>query len=89
MLTSGCTDLKPLQDQVNDLQTKVSSLESNSASMKSATESAAAEANKANQAAAAAQTAANQAATTAQASQSCCDATNEKIERMFRRSISK
>jgi hypothetical protein len=25
----------------------------------------------------------------AQASQSCCDATNEKIDRMFRRSISK
>ncbi len=36
-----------------------------------------------------AQSAANQALAAAQASQSCCDATNEKIDRMFRRSISK
>ncbi|MEY3136937.1 MAG: hypothetical protein RL580_669, partial [Pseudomonadota bacterium] len=36
-----------------------------------------------------AQSTANQALAAAQASQSCCDATNEKIDRMFKRSISK
>ena len=32
---------------------------------------------------------ANQAVAAAHASQSCCDATNEKIDRMFKRSVSK
>jgi hypothetical protein len=50
---------------------------------------AAADAQTASQAAAAAQTTANQAATAAQTSQACCDANSEKMERMFRRSVSK
>ena len=89
LLVAGCVDLKPLQQQVDDLKTQVSRNESNAAAMKSAVDSAAADAAKANQAAAAAQSSANQAVTASQASQSCCDATNEKIERMFRRSVSK
>ncbi|NCV87328.1 MAG: hypothetical protein EBW14_15995 [Oxalobacteraceae bacterium] len=54
---AGCTDLKPLQAQIDGLKTQVSSLQSQVAA--------------------------------AQASQSCCDATNEKLDRMFKRSISK
>jgi len=40
-------------------------------------------------AAAAAQSTANQALQAAQASQACCDATNEKMTRMFQKSVSK
>ena len=43
----------------------------------------------AGQAASGAQSTANQALAAAHASQSCCDATNEKIDRMFKRSVSK
>ena len=43
----------------------------------------------ASQTATAAQNTANQALSAAQASQQCCDATNEKIDRMFQKSMSK
>jgi hypothetical protein len=36
-----------------------------------------------------AQSAANQALAAAQSSQACCDSTNEKVDRMFKRSVSK
>jgi hypothetical protein len=86
---AGCTDLKPLQAQVDDLKSQVGRLQSELASAKSAADSANSTAQSANQAASGAQSTANQALAAAQASQSCCDATNEKIDRMFRRSISK
>lgn len=86
---AGCTDLKPLQAQVDDLKGQVSRLQSDLASAKSAADSANSTAQSANQAASGAQSTANQALAAAQASQSCCDATNEKIDRMFRRSVSK
>jgi outer membrane murein-binding lipoprotein Lpp len=86
---AGCTDLKPLQAQVDDLKGQVSRLQSDLASAKSASDSANSTAQSANQAASGAQSTANQALAAAQASQSCCDSTNEKIDRMFRRSISK
>jgi murein lipoprotein len=86
---AGCTDLKPMQAQVDDLKSQVGRLQSELASAKSAADSANSTAQSANQAASGAQSTANQALAAAQASQSCCDATNEKIDRMFRRSISK
>jgi outer membrane murein-binding lipoprotein Lpp len=86
---AGCTDLKPLQAQVDSLKSEVSSLQSQVAAAKSAADSANSAASSASQAASSAQSTANQALAAAQASQSCCDATNEKIDRMFRRSISK
>gem|GEM_PF-180434 len=86
---AGCTDLKPLQAQVDDLKGQVSRLQSDLASAKSASDSANSTAQSANQAASGAQSTANQALAAAQASQSCCDSTNEKIDRMFRRSVSK
>jgi hypothetical protein len=86
---AGCTDLKPLQAQVDDLKGQVSRLQSDLASAKTSAESANSTAQSANQAASGAQSTANQALAAAQASQSCCDSTNEKIDRMFRRSVSK
>ena len=89
LLAAGCESIKPLQAEVDTLKTKVSRLEADHATLKTASERAAADAQTASQAAAAAQTTANQAATAAQTSQACCDANSEKMERMFRRSISK
>jgi outer membrane murein-binding lipoprotein Lpp len=89
LLAAGCTDLKPMQAQIDDLKTQVSRVSADTAAMKSSMDSAGGDARNANQAAAAAQSTANQALAAAQASQSCCDATNEKMDRMFRRSVSK
>ena len=56
---------------------------------KQAADAAASAAAAARSAADSAQSTANQALQAAQASQACCDATNEKIDRMFQRSMSK
>jgi hypothetical protein len=95
VLAAGCTDLKPLQAQVDTLKTQVSSLQSELAAHvadKSDARAAAkadADAMAAGRAAAAAQSTANQALAAAQAAQAGVDATNEKIARMFKRSVSK
>jgi len=93
---AGCTDLKPLQAQVDDLKSQVGKLSSDLAANKagddSASKAAAAastQAAAASQAAAAAQNTANQALAAAKAAQTGVDATNEKIDRMFKRSVSK
>jgi hypothetical protein len=86
---AGCTDLKPLQAEVDALKGQVSKLQSDLSAAQSAASSANSAAQSASQAASGAQSTANQALAAAQASQSCCDATNEKIDRMFRRSVSK
>ena len=46
-------------------------------------------ANEARQAASSAQSTANQALSAANAAQACCDATNEKVDRMFESTVSK
>jgi hypothetical protein len=56
---------------------------------KQAADAAASAAAAARSAADSAQSTANQALQAAQASQACCDATNEKIDRMFQKSMSK
>jgi len=90
---AGCTDLKPLQAQVDDLKSQVGKLSSDAAANKAAADasskSAAAAAAAASQSAAAAQNTANQALAAAKAAQSGVDALNEKIDRMFKRSVSK
>ncbi len=90
---AGCTDLKPLQAQVDDLKSQVGKLSSDIAANKAAddasSKSAAAAAAAASQSAAAAQNTANQALAAAKAAQSGVDALNEKIDRMFKRSVSK
>ena len=59
------------------------------AAAKSSADAAAAAASSAGSAASSAQSTANQALQAAQASQSCCDATNEKIDRAFKKSMGK
>jgi len=93
---AGCTDLKPLQADIDSLKQQVSKLqtevEASKASADSAARSASAAqsaANQASQAASGAQSTANQALSAAQAAQSSVDATNEKIDRMFKKSVSK
>jgi hypothetical protein len=85
----GCTDLKPLQAEVADLKSQVGKLQSDVQAAKQSADQANSAAQSAGQAASGAQSTANQALAASQASQSCCDATNEKIDRMFRRSVSK
>ncbi|HYC08027.1 MAG TPA: alanine-zipper protein [Steroidobacteraceae bacterium] len=85
----GCTDLKPIQAQIDDLKSQVGKLSGDVSGAKSSADAANSAAQSASQAASGAQSTANQALAAAHASQSCCDATNEKIDRMFKRSVSK
>jgi hypothetical protein len=89
LLMSGCTDLKPLQAEVEALKSQVMRLQSETAAARQSADQAASAAQSASQAASGAQSAANQAISAAQSSQACCDSNNEKIERMFRRSVEK
>jgi hypothetical protein len=86
---AGCTDLKPMQAQIDDLKAQLAKAQSDVSGAKSAADAASSAASSAGQAASGAQSTANQALAAAHASQSCCDATNEKIDRMFKRSVSK
>ena len=85
---AGCTDLKPLQAQVDDLKSQVGRLTSDLAAHKADKTDANAAAAAAS-AAAAAQSTANQALAAAQAAQAGVNDVNEKIDRMFQRSVSK
>jgi outer membrane murein-binding lipoprotein Lpp len=85
---AGCTDLKPLQADIDSLKSQVGTLSSDVAALKadkSAANSAAAASAKAD----AAQSTANQALSAAQAAQAGVNDLNEKINRMFQRSVSK
>ena len=88
-LGAGCTDLKPLQAEVDSLKSQVSKLSSDFDGVKTSADGASRAAAAAQQAATSAQNTANQALQADQASQSCCDATNEKIDRAFKRSMGK
>jgi murein lipoprotein len=86
---AACTDLKPIQAQIDDLKSQSAKNAADIAAVKSTADTANSAAQSAGQAASGAQSTANQALAAAHASQSCCDATNEKIDRMFKRSVSK
>src|SRR5579862_1520655 len=86
---AACTDLKPLQAEVADLKAQLAKVQGDASAAKSSADQANSAAQSASQAASGAQSTANQAVAAAHASQSCCDATNEKIDRMFKRSVSK
>jgi murein lipoprotein len=86
---AGCTDLKPIQAQIDDLKAQLAKAQGDVSAAKSSADQANSAASSASQAASGAQSTANQALAAAHASQSCCDATNEKIDRMFKRSVSK
>ena len=86
---AGCQDLKPLQADIADLKSQVTKLQSDVTAAKGSADSANSAAQAANQAASGAQSTANQALAAAQAAQAADQATNEKIDRMFKRSVSK
>lgn len=86
---TGCTDLKPLQAQVDDLKQQVAHISSDQSSLNAAVDNAAHTASSALSAAQQAQNSADSAASAAQAAQQSCDATNDKIDRMFKKSLSK
>jgi len=82
VLATGCTGT---QNQIDALETKVGQLEQQVASANANS----ANASTALQAAEAAQATADEALVVAAEGVACCDATNEKIDRMFQRSQSK
>jgi len=86
---AGCTDLKPIQAQLDDLKASVGRLQTGEAGIKSALDGATRTAQAAQASAKQAQATADSAATAAQASQQCCTATNEKIDRMFKNRLVK
>jgi murein lipoprotein len=73
--TAGCAQTSDMQAAIDDLAVRVAVLESDVADVAVA--------------AAAAQDTADAAGRAAEQSQDCCDATNEKIDRMFQQSQSK
>ncbi len=87
LLATGCT--ADLTKQQQALSARVDQLARDVAAAKSAGDAASATASEAKQVASGAQSTANQALNAANQSQSCCDATNEKIDRMFKRSQAK
>jgi hypothetical protein len=82
VVATGCTNV---ENRIDERETKIGLLEQDVASAKSSAATAAA----AQRAADSAQAAADAALVAANQSQSCCDATNEKMDRMFQRSQSK
>lgn len=87
MMATGCASVS--KKDFDALSARVDQLARDSASAKSAADAASAAASEANQKASSAQSTANQALNAANQSQACCDATNEKIDRMFKRSQQK
>lgn len=90
---AGCQDLKPLQADVDTLKSQVAKLQTDTGAHASSDaqqfSKLSSDVAAANQAASSAQSAANQALSAAQAAQAGVDATNEKIDRMFKKSVSK
>ena len=87
IMATGCT--ADLEKEQQALSARVDQLAKDVASAKSAADAASATASEAGQKASSAQSTANQALNAANQSQACCDATNEKIDRMFKRSQQK
>ena len=89
---SGCATnaaVQRAQATADEAKSMASQAASDAAAAKSAASTAASDAADAKRMAANAQNTANSAAQAASASQSCCDANSEKLERMFRGSMSK
>ena len=85
-ISTGCAGMTSEGDALN---ARVDQLEADLAQAQSAADAAGANASEARQMASGAQSTANQALNAANQAQACCDATNEKIDRMFERGMSK
>ncbi len=87
MMAAGCAGVS--KKDYEALNAKVDQLVQDVAAAKSAADAASASSSEAAQKASGAQSTANQALNAANQSQACCDATNEKIDRAFKRSQAK
>ena len=87
VFAAGCTDLKPLQAQIDDLKTQVSALPGGIAKAQASADAAKAAADSAARAAQAAQTAAQAAQSRADAAMAAAQANKECCDRPTRRSI--
>jgi len=85
---TGCSN-QDLLAKVDAANAAAKQAQADAAAAKASADSAAAAASSASTAANSAQSTANQALQAAQASQACCDATNEKIDRAFKKSMGK
>ena len=85
---SGCSN-KDLLARIDAANAAAKAAAQDAAAAKSAADAAAASASSASNAASAAQSTASQALQAAQGAQACCDATNEKIDRAFKKSMGK
>jgi biopolymer transport protein ExbB/TolQ len=86
---AGCTDLKPIQAEIDALKSKVTKLQSDTARALSDAAAAKSQAASSAAAAAAAQSTANQALANSQSNSMGIEAINDKIDRMFHRTASK
>jgi hypothetical protein len=86
---AGCTDLKPLQAQIDDIKSQISKLQGDTSKASSDAAAANSAAASASSAASGAQSTANQALSLSQSNQTAIEAINEKIDRMFKKSVSK
>ena len=85
---TGCTSKDTLA-RIDAANAAAKAAAQDAAAAKSAADAAAASASSASNAASAAQSTASQALQAAQGAQACCDATNEKIDRAFQKSMGK
>ena len=85
---TGCTSKDTLA-RIDAANAAAKQAATDAAAAKQSADAAAAAASSAQNAASSAQSTANQALQASQASQSCCDATNEKIDRAFKKSMGK
>jgi len=86
---AGCTDLKPVQAQIDDLKAQHGKMQSDIAKAQSDAAAASSAAASAQSAASGAQSTANQALSIGQSNSTAIEAINEKIDRMFKKSVSK
>jgi hypothetical protein len=86
---AGCTDLKPIQSQIDDLKSQVGKAQGDASKALSDAAAANHAAASAASAAAGAQSTANQALSNSQSNSTAIEAINEKIDRMFKKSVSK
>lgn len=85
---TGCSN-QELITRLDAVEAAAKAAQQDAAAAKSAADAAAASASNASSAANSAQSTANQALQAAQGAQACCDATNEKIDRAFKKSMGK
>jgi len=85
----GCADLRPIQAKVEDLTYQLGKLQLEMQATKASADQAKSSAEATAQATSGTRSTANEALAAAQSAQSAVDATNEKIDRMFKRSPSK